>query len=613
MHTVSSALTVLVWPVILIALLSIVLFAVSRLPIASARAKNLGEKVVDLAKKLQSPGAPPVIPDVGKLDLSLYFTPEELEGTQDRQWLSFLPAWALPVGAGLIALLISLAVAIYFLYVPMVSETYRKLYDAYCRSDAVTEILSRQAGPRNFLAEKTSYNACITSSTNGEAIGPKDVFFLLKSLGLLDAKEKSVSDLYPAGGAASTRNGQLAALLVRSDMYLPGMPTTELLIRLAGDLGAGFDTAGKKASPAPVSNLSCRVAGLSAIAAQQPYLEEEQPPNPDRPPPRSLGRIVLAPNQIRPMIDGLSPPGSPDRTEVCYGDEELAKHRLGSNYRARASGAIWPLLEKPADRLNDAEIVSVALAWSGWDAKDAEEETDQQTAVVNFMRTISSEAGSAAQVRDARIGVNFFIGWERLAILVVAMFLGLCLLWQQAMNIFDIQHLRKIKEVMAAAKEANIPPALPLKILAALLYRRIGRSAPREIMMAAVEVAEQQSANSDVDYDRVRRVAEHEMKIVDRSRFFFLAGLPLLPTIGFIGTVRSLIEALALAENIPRARDAISQVTAVSDVTSTLSLCFSTTFMALSALLVFAPLDLWQATRERQVIEETERLLDPGL
>src|SRR5262249_36972715 len=102
-------------------------------------------------------------------------------------------------------------------------------------------------------------------------------------------------------------------------------------------------------------------------------------------------------------------------------------------------------------------------------------------------------------------------------------------------------------------------------------------------------------------------------RISDRGRFFFLAGLPLLPTIGFIGTVHSLIEALSLADNIPRARDAVDQVTAVGGVTSTLSLCFSTTFMALTALLIFAPLDLWQATSERRIVEETVRLLDRGL
>jgi hypothetical protein len=623
MHTVSSALAVIVWPVFVIGLLSVILFAISRLPIASARAGDLGKRVVDLARKLQEQNAvagaaAPAIPDVGKLNLRDYFTAEELEGTQDRKWLSFLPGWAIALGAGIFALLLSVIVAVYFLYVPMVSETYRRLYLAHCQSDAVTRVLSQQSGSRNFTAESRSYDACkpFEDKDPPKPLARKDVFFLLQSLGLLDSKEKSASDLYTTTGVGSTRNGLIAALLVRPDVYLPGMPTSELLVRLAGRLKANFDVPPAGASTEVNSSLACRVAGLSAIAAQQPYLEMPLGAHEggvEQSQPRSLGRTVLGSAGVRPLIDVLSPPGSPDRKEVCYGDDELTQHHLGADYRARASGKIWPLLEKPNDRLNDAEIVSVALGWANWKASDFDNETAQQAAVIAFMRAIASEAGSAPEVRDARIGVNFFIGWERLAILIVTVFLGLCLLWQQAMNILDIRHLRKINDVMEAAAETNMPPALPLKILAAMLNRRVGRSAPREIMVAAVEVAEQQSSNKTVDYDRVRRVAEHELKIVDRSRFFFLAGLPLLPTIGFVGTVRSLIEALALADNIPRARDAISQVTAVSDVTSTLSLCFSTTFMALSALLVFAPLDLWQATRERQVIEESERLLDPGL
>ena len=201
-----------------------------------------------------------------------------------------------------------------------------------------------------------------------------------------------------------------------------------------------------------------------------------------------------------------------------------------------------------------------------------------------------------------------------LAILVVSTFLALCLLWQQAMNILAERDFRYIRDIMDIADGDGQLVVPALKRLRRIRYRHVGRSAPQEVMVAALEVAEQlRTGDGVVDFGRVRRVAEHEMRIAERRRFFFLAGLPLLPTIGFIGTVHSLIEALAIADNIPRARNAVDQVAAVSEVTATLSLCFSTTFMALCALLVFAPLDLWQSAGERRLIEETERLLDPGL
>jgi hypothetical protein len=238
------------------------------------------------------------------------------------------------------------------------------------------------------------------------------------------------------------------------------------------------------------------------------------------------------------------------------------------------------------------------------------------------MRAIVSELSATENVRSARIAANFFVGPERWAILVISTFLLLCLLWQQAMGIldeFDLQSIRNVIEKVADSNPSKIEADLRT-LHEALLKRKekLGRSGPREVLDAAIDVVKQSQMGGAgqqklTDRYRVRRAAEHELRIVDRGRIFFLVGLPLLPTIGFIGTVHSLIEALAIADNIPRARDAVSQVAAVSDVTSTLSLCFSTTFMALSALLVFAPIDLWQATKERSAVEETERMLDDVL
>jgi hypothetical protein len=555
------------------------------------------------------------------------FTAEEISQVSSS-FFSGIPSWLLNSLALIVAVVISFVVGTRLLYVPMVSTAYQQLYEAYCRSDGIAEVLSHSAQTRHFPA-KTASNGCekpagLTTPTDKPpaALTKDEVFILLDSLGLLYPKETNTAALFPepppsANDPNATPNHDLAVLLADPSYYSPGQtPTSQLLVRLAGKLGGGYaagvacvtqDTE-NGAPTVQAKQLSFMTAGIAAAMAQQPLtgrqtLKPAQPSAVGQP----IGRFLLttAGANLLSAVTG-------EHTDNCDGDSSLRNSLLGSGYLA-SSGIFRPLLTRPDDTLTDAEIVDLALAWSDWRNGAGVTATPQQAATIAFMRAIGSAAGATTEVRSARIAVNFFIGWERLAILIVATFLTLCLLWQQLVNLTDSLHLHQIRDTIEKARQHGIAASLPLSILRRTLYRSYGRSAPREILVAALEVAQQQRLKRPVDFDRVRRVGEQELRISDRSRFFFLAGLPLLPTIGFIGTVHSLIEALSLADNIPRARDAVDQVTAVADVTSTLSLCFSTTFMALTALLIFAPLDLWQATSERRIVEEAERLLDPGL
>jgi hypothetical protein len=345
----------------------------------------------------------------------------------------------------------------------------------------------------------------------------------------------------------------------------------------------------------------------------------------------AIGRHLLTPMGVRTMWDlvNLNEPDQAKSECHCLDNDGLAAYGLGSNFLGIARGGFpwqvivikrgvrWPLIARVDNPVTDGEIVSIALGWAHWTEKST---ISPKPLVLNFMRNMVSEVSAAPQVRGARIAVNFFVGVERLAILVVSTFLVFCLLWQQWKGIRDSRDLRYIREVIDVSRSRDpsvgtreVLLVKSLNTLRRLLYRDAGRSGPREVLDAALEMVAQKKKHGSVDHDRLRRASEHELRIVDRNRFFFLVGLPLLPTIGFIGTVHSLIEALAIADNIPRARDAVDQVAAVSGVTATLSLCFSTTFMALTALLVFAPLDLWQNAHERRMIEETERLLDDSL
>lgn len=517
-------------------------------------------------------------------------------------------------------LFISYLVGAKWLYSSMVSTSYSKLYLAYCSADAVTKVLSRQPSATNFAAAPTIDGCSDPPSSQPapkqeepkqpprKALTKEDVFNLLNGLGLRDIREKTVKDLFENG--QETKNRRLANWLISPDpvVYYVGMPTAELLVRLAGLLGSGYDIGKKpsdasaKAFEAAATELVCRTAGLAAVMSQQPLALDSEG--------RTIGQLLLAKPKIptvREMLESIAPEKKIESS--CAGDGTLSSFGLGRDFQAQTSDRLKPpLMSRPTTRVNDAEIVNIALAWHSW----PEPPSINDPAILAFMRSIASEASGVQEVRDARIATNFFVGHERIAILIVCCFLGLCLLWQQAVNVVDVRDLRLIHTVHERLRGDSAMTAHAFEILKSTLYRHLSRSAPREILDAALEIRKQQQQSNNVDYDRVHRAAEHEMRILDRSRFFFLAGLPLLPTIGFIGTVRSLIEALAIADNIPRARDSVDQVNSVLDVTSTLSLCFSTTFMALTALLIFAPLDLWQTTGQRRVIEEAERQLDPG-
>lgn len=568
MEVVSSALWTLFWPIAIAVLISVALWLLSS-----------------------------VVP----------MRPSASVGTA-RRLISRFPQPLIRAALVLIAVVIATVVGTYFLYAQMVSVSYRALYGAYCEADAVAGLLAQRSGSGG-IGVVPAFNGCTQASQTGEerVLSREEVFYLLDRLGLRDPREKTTEDLFRAG-EARTRNQPLATALVAPRIYVAGTPTSALTIRLASLLGSGKDIHDKSEPGADDS--VCRTAGLAAVMAQQPYMDGKGE--------AAIGARLLTPTGARTVAELVG-------ADRCVGDDGLAEKRLGRAFEATyPTFPWWPLLTRPTDRISDGGIVTIALNWARAKEPGAQAPPpaatsqrpptpDERQAIMDFMRNIVSEASAVSAVREGRIAVNFFIGWERLAILVVSAFLVICILWQQAMRIIDERHLNTI--TVLVQRERDDPADLPRALghLRGSLNRAIGRSAPREILDAALEMLDQHKLTGNVDRERLRRAAEHEMRILDRSRFFFLAGLPLLPTIGFVGTVRSLIEALAVADNIPRARDAVAQVAAVSDVTATLSLCFSTTFMALTALLLFAPLDLWQSMRERQMIEETERLLDDAL
>jgi MotA/TolQ/ExbB proton channel family len=243
----------------------------------------------------------------------------------------------------------------------------------------------------------------------------------------------------------------------------------------------------------------------------------------------------------------------------------------------------------------------------------------QRQQLQKFVAVLVTKTRGSPNVRSARIWVNGIIGKERLAIIVLAIFFLLLFLQRSLVRIkhdkaraYVVQELSKLDEftpwtplnerqnaadnILKSA--TRYQGTIPLSILAAAHTQMTGR--------LSANAGAQGAANDD--YVGMR--AAQERQELDSSRTLFDILLPTFPAIGFIGTVGSLLVAMSQADRIVSATDPFAKGLAASQVTDILSLCFSTTFLALCAVLVFSPLSLWQQAREHNLVDDVHRLVE---
>ena len=135
----------------------------------------------------------------------------------------------------------------------------------------------------------------------------------------------------------------------------------------------------------------------------------------------------------------------------------------------------------------------------------------------------------------------------------------------------------------------------------------------RLLVSATEEMTSLQALGRGGDRGYIETIANGERLGLEHSRMFFDAMLPTFPAIGFIGTVSSLLVAMSRADRIVSTSDLTAKGIAAAQVTDILSLCFSTTFMALMCVLVFSPLALAQRSREDELVDGTEYALQQSL
>lgn len=115
----------------------------------------------------------------------------------------------------------------------------------------------------------------------------------------------------------------------------------------------------------------------------------------------------------------------------------------------------------------------------------------------------------------------------------------------------------------------------------------------------------------------LRDVCERESLGLSLSRTVLTWGGRSLVGIGFLGTVRGIMNALSGADVIVLAGDRIQQAAAIGEVASTLGLAFATTLVALAINLVLSLALSLQAAEEVRLVARVERrcipLVQPGL
>lgn len=243
------------------------------------------------------------------------------------------------------------------------------------------------------------------------------------------------------------------------------------------------------------------------------------------------------------LEDGLRKEGLADE---CVNPQRHRPSRLA--YLTPFRSAYWGAAASNDDLLRTLfEQTSTAQPYWVREGEKAAEEAASYSLLVGYSRRLLGEMQEDSDVKWETIWITIYMGPEQLAMMCV--FCGLMLM---------------------------------------LLCRWLAR----------IEVITPRLLNvSETGHDEPSAQA-----VNDRSRWLVRWLLRSLPALGFIGTVRSLTLALSNADSIVRADGAMEQATAISNVSTTLAVAFTTTLVALILGLGAGLANDHQLVRERRAI-----------
>ncbi len=449
------------------------------------------------------------------------------------------------------------------------------------------------------------------------------LFVLLRHYGLLDPNDNSPEKL----ALPQSPNNLIAILLdpppsaadknasVNQQIdFSKGDPTIDLILMLANYRGTS------KCDACPETCFTYQRRALAAALAQQPSYDK---------PGQTVGETLRQSDPVR--VPGNTP---------CAQLLQVSSAHFGENL------GFWDaaIFERPQPELTSQELTELVLDWHGglrtpFDSYGTPSTPSggwsnfvQEQAVLRLMSVLLSELRGTEAVRAERRWVNALIGWERCFVFVLASAFSLFALWRYIQGVPHEIHRAIIVEELDSwrrlwVKNGTRPGAVQRRERAKRLYDllRLGMkptdslpiesskkqvivTIPLRILEAATDEMQfwQSGGKAPVDSRFIETVAEGERRKLERSRIVFDIMLPSFPAIGFIGTVSSLLIAMSQADKIVKTGESIAKGIAASQVTDILSLCFSTTLMALLCVLVFSPISILQASEEQRLIDDVE-------
>jgi hypothetical protein len=242
-------------------------------------------------------------------------------------------------------------------------------------------------------------------------------------------------------------------------------------------------------------------------------------------------------------------------------------------------------------------------------ASATDTERDQCQLVSRLFQTALDDE----DVKFARsAGVDFFYGWERALVAILFFIVGLALC-RQSLGLIRLWMEAKWvrKKLDSPGLNIGLDPTKPSEnispLVASLALKEgfTGSFRPKldgnsqepvaEIVNAVAEAVQQE----DLDY--LKTFVDRNLTELEGSRELMNGIITIFPVIGFSATLLGLVYALAGSNQIATSNGEMRSA-AILSITSLLSSCFATTFLALVCMAIFAVLNLLASGWKRRLI-----------
>jgi hypothetical protein len=221
---------------------------------------------------------------------------------------------------------------------------------------------------------------------------------------------------------------------------------------------------------------------------------------------------------------------------------------------------------------------------------------------------------------DRAFLVDFFYGWERALVAILIFIVTLALSRQRkARRRLEIEAQWVQKQLENPRLKVGLDPtdsgdtisppvaAMALresfKEIFTPTFDGTAGEPVAEIVVAAAEAVTQQ----DLKY--LQTFVDRNLAEMEESRELINSIITIFPVIGFSATLLSLVHALSGANQIATSSGDLRSA-AILNVTSLLSSCFATTFLALVSMAIFVVLNLLEGAKDRRLLTTlSERLI----